>query len=168
MLFRSPLAVSAGAFGVAGGGRATAGPVSVAPGATLFGDGRMGGSVSVASNAWLMAGTASACGTLQVAGDLALADGVRPMFRFSPGGCDAFTVGGLLTFPTNGVLLAESLAGATAPAKAALFTASQPISGPADLSGWTVEGAKNCSLAYSDDRTVIYFRCPRGTLILVQ
>jgi len=54
-----PVAVTAGAFGVAGGGCATRGSVAVSAGATLFGNGLVGGDVSVASNAWLMAGTAT-------------------------------------------------------------------------------------------------------------
>jgi uncharacterized membrane protein len=163
------VAVTAGAFGVAENGRATAGPVSVAAGAMLFGHGQMGGHVTVASNAWLQAGTASACGTLQVGGDLTLAPGALPRFRFAAGAADAFTVGGLLTFPTNGVLQAEALSsGMNPPAKTALFTSPQVINGPASLTGWTVAGVPNCSLIYSADRTVIYLRSPRGTMILVR
>ncbi len=164
-----PLTVSAGAFGAASGGRATAGPVSVASGATLFGDGRMGGSVTVASNAWLHAGTPAACGTLQVVGDLALAPGARPKFRFTASASDAVTVGGRLTIPTNGVLQAQTLtAGVKPPAKTAVFTSAQVISGPATLDGWTVVGADNCTLSYNDDKTIIYLRSPRGTMILIR
>ncbi len=163
------LAVNAGAFGAAGGGVATLGPVSVAAGATLFGAGRVGGAVTVASNAWLHAGTPAACGTLQVGGDLTFAPGARPKFRFAAGAADTVTVGGRLTFPTNGVLQAQTLtAGVKPPAKIALFTSAQPINGPETLSGWTVVGEANCSLAYSDDRKVIYLRCPRGTMILIR
>ena len=77
--FSGALTVSGGACGVAEGGRITAGPVSVLAGATLFGHGQMGGPVSVASNGWLQAGTAAACGTLAVGGDL----------TFAPGACIA-------------------------------------------------------------------------------
>lgn len=163
------LTVSAGAFGPGAGGTATLGPVSVAAGATLFGHGLVGGTVSIASNAWLQAGTASACGTLQVGGDLTLSPGARPLFRFDAGAADAFTVGGLLTFPSNGVLQASALTpGVKPPAKTALFTASVAIDGPASLTGWIVEGVENCSLAYSNDRTIIYLRNPRGTMILIR
>jgi autotransporter-associated beta strand protein len=163
------VAVIAGAFGAANGGTATLGPVAVAPGATLFGHGRVGGAVSVASNAWLMAGTASACGTLQVGGSLTLAQGARIAWRFDTAVADAFTVSGLLTFPTNGVVQAQALtAGAKPPAKTALFASAQPINGPVNLTGWSVDGVENCSLVYSDDRTIIYLRSPRGTMILIR
>ncbi len=164
-----PVAVNAGAFGVAGGGCATRGPVAVAAGATLFGHGLVGGNVTVASNAWLMAGTVSACGTLQTGGNLALAPGARLAWRFDTAASDAFTVNGLLTFPTNGVVQASALTGgAHAPAKAVLFSSAQVINGPADLAGWTVEGVAKASLKYSGDRKTIYFSAPRGTLIVVR
>lgn len=163
------LAVNAGAFGVAGNGRATAGPVTVAAGATLFGSGTVGGSVAVASNAWLQAGTAADCGTLQTGGSLTLAQGTRIAWRYASAASDTFTVNGLLTFPTSGVVQASALtAGVRAPAKATLFTSVQAISGPANLTGWTVSGVKNASLAFSDDRKLIYFRCPRGALITLK
>ena len=163
------IAVNAGALGMANGGCATLGPVVVADGATLFGDGRIGGDVSVSSNAWLMAGSASACGTLQIGGALTLAPGVQLPWRFDTVASDAFTVGGLLTFPTNGVVLAEALAtGLTLPARTLLFSSSQAVNGPADLAGWTVEGVKNASLTYSADRTAIYVCTPRGTLFMLQ
>lgn len=163
-----PLSVSAGTFGVTEGGCATLGPVSVAAGATLFGDGRIGGDVAVSSNAWLRAGTATACGTLQIGGSLTLAQGVRLAYRFGATSSDLLTVGGLLTFPANGVVQAAALpAGAQSPTRAAFFTSAQAISGPADLSGWTVTGANKTSLKYSDDRTIIYFCTQRGTLIQI-
>ena len=163
------VAVLAGAFGAANGGTATLGPVAVAAGATLFGHGRVGGNVAVSSNAWLMAGTAEACGTLQVGGSLSLAPGAQIAWRFDAASSDAFTVGGLLTFPTSGVVQASALTvGAKPLAKTALFTSALAISGPADLKGWTVAGVENCSLGYSDDRTIIYLRSPRGTMILIR
>ena len=163
------LAVSAGAFGVADGGCATTGSVTVADGATLFGDGRVGGDVSVASNACLYAGTTNACGTLHVGGALTLAEGVQLVYRYSASGADTVTVDGVLTFPTNGVLYVSSLtAGLTPPAKDALFVSTQAIAGPADLTGWTVEGATNSSLRYSDDRKTIYFARPCGVLVLLR
>ena len=120
----------------------------------------------MASNAWIHAGTSAACGTLQVGGNLAIAQGALPKFRFAASSADAITVGGQLTFPTNGVLLASALtAGAHAPARAALFTSAQVISGPETLTGWTVIGVNKARLSYSDDRKTIYFQCPRGTLI---
>ena len=162
--------VSAGAYGVAAGGRAPYGPVAVAAGATLFGDGQVGGNVSVASNGWLMAGTAAACGTLQIGGSLALAPGARLAYRFGPADSnDTVTVGGLLTFPTNGVVLASALAGGvTPPAKDVFLTSPLAIAGPADLTGWTVEGVDNCSLVYSADRKTIFLTSPRGTMILLR
>jgi fibronectin-binding autotransporter adhesin len=162
-----PLTVSAGACGVAEGGRITAGPVSVLAGATLFGDGLMGGNVAVASNAWLMAGTSAACGTLAVGGDLTLAPGALLAFRFDAGKVnDTVTVAGTLTFPTDGVVQASALtAGTATPAKALFFASSQVINGPAELTGWTVDGVDNCTLRYSDDRTKIYVFNPRGSLI---
>ncbi len=163
------LAVNAGAFGVAANGRATLGPITVAAGATLFGDGRLGGTVTVSSNAWLMAGTASACGTLQVGGGLILTPGARLAYRFDRAGSnDTVTVNGLLAFPTNGVVQASALSvGVGAPAKDVFFSSTQAISGPSDLSGWTVEGVNKASLKYSDDRKTIYFACPRGTLLRI-
>jgi autotransporter-associated beta strand protein len=164
-----PVAVNAGVFGVANGGTATLGPVTVAPGATLFGSGRVGGHVTVASNAWLQAGTASACGTLQVGGGLALAQGAQLAWRFDTAAADAFTVGGPLTFPTNGVVQAQALtAGVMPPAKTALFTSTQTINGPAELTGWSVAGVGKASLTYSGDRTIIYLASPRGTMILIR
>ena len=162
------LAVNAGAFGVAGNGCATRGPVTVATGATLFGNGTVGGAVTVASNAWIQAGTTSACGTLQTGASLSLAPGARIAWRFDTAASDSFTVNGLLTFPTSGTVQASALtAGAHAPGKATLFASTQTINGPADLTGWTVAGVNKASLAYSADRTKIYVRAPRGTLIIV-
>ena len=164
-----PVAVNAGAFGVAGGGTATLGPVAVAAGTTLFGHGLVGGNVAVASNAWLQAGTSAACGTLQIGGTLTLAPGARIAWRFSTTAADAFTVGGLLTIPEGGIVTAEALtSGAKPPAKTALFSSSQIIDGPADLSGWSVVGALNCKLSYSDDRMIIYLRNPRGTMLSIR
>ena len=164
-----PVAVNAGAFGVAGGGCATRGPVSVAAGATLFGNGRVGGDVLVASNAWLQAGTASACGSLQIGGSLTLALGTRLAWRFDVAAADTITVAGLLTFPTNGVVQASALSsGVFAPAKTVLFASQQAINGPDTLTGWTVTGVNKATLAYSDDHTKIYLQCPRGTVILLQ
>ena len=162
-----PLSVNAGAFGVANGGRATAGPVSVSAGATLFGDGQAGGDVTVASNAWLHAGTPEACGTLQIGGSLTLEPGALLAYRFgAANGNDTVAVSGPLTLPPNGVIQAVALAeGVRAPAKDVFFSSPQAINGPADLSGWTVEGVKNASLKYSGDRTIIYFTCPNGTLL---
>ena len=164
------LAVNAGAFGVANGGCATLGDVTVADGATLFGDGSIGGNVSVASNAWLFAGTATACGTLHIGGSLTLADGAQISYRFSAGSADTVNVDGLLTFPTNGVLNVSSLSiGAQVPAKDAVFVSQETINGPEDLTGWTVEGANraSASIKYSDDHKTIYFSCPNGTLISI-
>ena len=164
-----PVAVTAGAFGVANGGTATLGPVAVAASATLFGNGRVGGDVTVASNAWIMAGTASACGTLQIGGNLTLVQGVCLAWRYDTAAADTFAVAGLLTFPTNGVVQASALSsGVFAPAKTVLFASTQTINGPATLTGWTVTGVNKATLAYSDDRTKIYLQCPRGTVILLQ
>jgi autotransporter-associated beta strand protein len=163
-----PVAVSAGAFGVANSGTATLGPVSVASGATLFGDGRVGGNVSVASNAWIMAGTASACGTLQAGGNLALAQGARIAWRYSASACDTFVVGGQLSFPTNGTVAASPLSnGSFPPSKQSLISSSQVIDGPGNLRGWNVTGPHYFFLVYSGDHKVIYI-CQPGTLILVQ
>jgi autotransporter-associated beta strand protein len=162
-----PVAVNAGAFGVANGGVATRGPVTVAPGARLFGNGTVGGAVIVASNAWIQAGTASACGTLWTDASLALAPGARIAWRYDTAASDSFVVNGL-TFPTNGTVQASTLTfGARAPGNATLFTSTQAINGPADLTGWTVVGVTNASLVYSADRTKIFFRSPHGTLIRI-
>lgn len=164
-----PLAVQSGAFGVAAGGTATLGPVSVAAGATLFGDGRVGGTVAVASNAWLAAGTPAAHGVLHVGADLALAPGAKPLWRFSAAERDAFTVGGRLILPATGVLYAQALTpGTRPPAKAPLFTSAQVIDGPAELTGWTVDGLENARLVYSADLKTIYFSYPSGTVISIR
>ena len=164
------LGVSAGALGVINGGCATLGPVTVASGATLFGDGRLGGDVSIASNAWLKAGTATACGTLQIGGSLSLAQGALLAYRFGLSGSnDAVTVGGMLTFPASGVVQASALpTGAKSPTRAVFFASAQTISGPSDLSGWTVVGAAKTSIRYSSDRKIIYFCTQRGTMIWIQ
>lgn len=164
------LTVSGGACGVAEGGRITAGPVSVLAGATLFGHGQMGGPVSVASNAWLQAGTAAACGTLAVGGDLTLAPGACIAWRYAAGGaCDTVTVAGAANVPTHGRVQVASLTpGLLPPAKGLLLAAPAAINGPEDLSGWTIEGAENASLRYSSDRTKIYFFTPRGTVLLLE
>lgn len=163
------LAVSAGALCVAAGGTATLGPVTVADGAALYGDGHVGGDVAVLSNATLRAGTAAACGTLAIGGDLTLATGALPVWRYASGATDAVTVGGLLTFPSNGVLRVETLtSGLKPPALAIVFASSEAVAGPADLAGWTVEGVENARLIYSGDRTDIRFYTPRGTMILIR
>jgi len=165
-----PVSVNAGAFGVADGGTATLGPVTVASGATLFGNGLIGGAVSVASNAWIMAGTAAQCGTLQTGGSLTLAQGTCLAWRFDTAANDTFIVNGVLSFPTNGVVQASALtANVQAPSKAVLFSSSLAINGPTDLTGWSVTGVTGKPyLTYSDDRTQIYFKCPHGTLLMLQ
>jgi len=164
------LTVSGGACGVAEGGRITTGPVNVLAGATLFGHGQMGGPVNVASNAWLQGGTAAACGTLAVGGDLTLAPGASIAWRYADGGTsDTITVAGTANVPTNGLVQVASLTpGLMPPAKRPLISSSTAINGPDDLSGWTVEGIENASLRYSDDRTKIYFFTPRGSLLLLK
>ena len=164
------LTVSGGACGVADGGCITTGPVNVLAGATLFGHGQMGGSVSVASNAWLQAGTAAVCGTLAVGGDLTLAPGANIAWRYADGGAfDTITVAGTVNMPTNGLVQVSSLTPELKPpAKRPLIAATTAINGPDDLSGWTIEGAKNASLRYSDDRTKIYFFTPRGMLFILE
>ena len=163
------VAVNGGAFGVTGGGTATLGPVTVASGATLFGDGSIGGDVTVASNATIRAGTASACGTLAVGGDLTLEPGAMPIWYFDSDENDLITVDGLLTIPAAGVLHVESITGGTKPPnKATVFSSTQPIEGPADLSGWTVQGATVSSISYSIDHKKILFIRSSGTIILVR
>ena len=166
--FTGPFYVNTGAFGVAGAGRATAGPVTVTAGATLFGDGLMGGRVTVLSNAVIQAGTESACGTLEIGDGLMIVPGALPLWRYDTGASDSIVVNGPLTFPTNGVLQVETLTPALMPpAKGTVFSSTQSIIGPDDLTGWTVEGATNSTLIYSEDRTIIYFSRPSGTLILI-
>jgi fibronectin-binding autotransporter adhesin len=163
------IAVNAGAFGVAGGGNATDGPVTVAAGATLFGDGRIGGSVTVVSNAFMHAGTADACGTLQIGGYLMINPGALPYWRFESGASDTTTVNGILIFPTNGVLQVESLTtGLMPPAKGTVYASTQSIVGPDDLTGWSIEGATHSTLIYNEDRTKIYFNRPSGTLLMIR
>ncbi|MDD2599788.1 MAG: autotransporter-associated beta strand repeat-containing protein [Kiritimatiellae bacterium] len=166
--YTGSLSVNAGGFGVAGAGSATAGPVTVAAGATLFGDGLMGGRVIVHSNAVIHAGTAAACGTLEIGDGLVIAPGALPLWRYSTGASDMIVVNGPLVFPTNGVLQVTSLTAELAPpGKRALFTSTQSILGADDLTGWRVEGATNSTLVYNNDRTIIYFTRPCGTLIII-
>ena len=103
-------------------------------------------------------------------GDLTLAPGACIAWRYAAGGaCDTVTVAGTANVPTHGLVQVTSLTeGLLPPAKGLLLAAPTAINGPDDLSGWTVEGAENASLRYSDDRTQIYFFTPRGTLLLLQ
>ncbi|MDD4442853.1 MAG: PA14 domain-containing protein [Kiritimatiellae bacterium] len=127
----------------------------------------LGGGVSVASNAWLRAGAAMSCGTLDVGGTLAFAPGTRLPWRYSAEAADLYTAAASV-FPTNGTLQLAPLAGGLKPpAWRPLVIAQTPINGPADLSGWVIEGAPKAELLYSADRTAIYFSAPRGTLLLL-
>jgi len=105
-----------------------------------------------------------------VGGDLTLATGARIAWRYAAGGaCDTVTVAGAANVPSNGLVQVSSLTpGLPPPAKGLLLAAPAAINGPDDLSGWTVEGAENASLRYSDDRTKIYFFTPRGTLLVLE
>lgn len=163
------LAVEAGTLCV-GGGTATLGPVTVAAGATLSGSGRIGGNVTVADQAWLMAGTPQACGTLEVGGALTVASGAQLAYRYGAAGSnDTVTVGGVLSFPASGVVHVSALGtGVHAPAKDVFFASAQVIDGPAELSGWTVEGVNQARLTYSADRKTVYFSCPTGTLLSIR
>ncbi len=145
------------------------GPVTVGAGTLAVAvAGTLGGNVSVASNALLHAGTAAACGSLVIGGDLSLAPGARLVWRYAPAASDRITVGGKLTFPTNGVIQVSAFsAGLNPPAKALLLASEQTIIGPADLKGWTVTGVKKATLQYSPDHTKIYLSCPRGTLLIM-
>lgn len=163
------ITITAGALGIAEGGTATTGKISVEAGATLFGNGSIGGGITVASNAVIYAGTPSACGTMQINGGLRLEPGALPRWRYESGASDITTVNGLLVFPSSGVLRVESLTEGLKPqAKATVFSSTQPINGPEDLSGWAVEGINNSSLTYSSDRTKIYFMRPSGTLFMIR
>lgn len=163
------LAVDAGTLAVANGGTATLGPVSVASGASLVGAGSVGGNVTVAGNATLRAGTATACGTLMVGGNLTLAAGAQPRWRYAAAGADLVSVGGRLLFPTNGTLTVQALtAGVKPPKIAPVFVSAQTIQGPADLSGWSVEGVDDARLLYNANRTVIRFYIPSGTTVLIR
>ena len=163
------LAVASGTLSV-DGGTTGAGAVTVASGATVCGNGRLGGDVTIASNAVIHAGTSTACGTLAVGGNLTLVPGAVPAFRFSAGGeHDVITVDGRLSFPSNGVVQASALAaGVPIPSKALFLSSPLTINGPSDFSGWTVEGVGNATLKYSDDGTKIYFFRPCGILIMLQ
>ncbi len=103
-------------------------------------------------------------------GDLTLAPGANIAWRYADGGAfDTITVAGTVNMPTNGLVQVSSLTPELKPpAKRPLIAASTAINGPDDLSGWTVEGAKNASLRYSDDRTKIYFFTPRGMVFILE
>jgi len=124
----------------------------------------------VNSNGWLMAGTTSNCGTLDIGGALTIEQGARLAYRFDIAGSnDTINVSGEITFPSNGVVQVSALTeGATAPAKDIFLSSTESIIGPADLSGWSVEGINNSSLQYSNDRTKIYFSRPSGTLLMIR
>ena len=162
------LTVCEGALCVTNGATATLGPVTVAWGATLFGSGRVGGNVTVADHAAIRAGFDGNCGALAIGSNLVVQSGAILVWRFGSGTSDLITVGGRLTFPTNGIMQAVALnSDVSAPAKTVLFASTQTINGPDTLTGWTVTGVNKATLAYSDDRTKIYLACPRGTVILV-
>jgi len=115
----------------------------------------------------LRAGAAMPCGTLYVGGTLAFAPGTRLPWRYSAEAADLYTAAASV-FPTNGTLQLAPLAGGLKPpAWRPLVIAQTPINGPADLSGWVIEGAPKAELLYSADRTAIYFSAPRGTLLLL-
>ena len=163
-----PLTVEGGAFGVGADGVATCGPVTVLDG-LLFGQGAVGGAVDIASGAWLQAGMPAACGTLAIGGDLTLAPGANVKFRYaSPAQADTFTVGGVLTLSEAGTVTAAALTGANSPTKWLLFSTGAVINGPADFSAWTIDGLPRASLVYSADRTQVYVREARGTMLLLQ
>jgi len=164
-----PLAVTQGALGILGGGRATSGPVLAADGTLLFGHGIIGADVTLASGASLQAGTANTCGILATSGDLLITDGAQVRWRYaSTASADTFTIGGLLTLPETGTIYAQALNATKPPAKWPLFSSLIPIDGPATLAGWTLDGHPKAKLGYSADKTTIYVLDPRGTVLLIR
>jgi autotransporter-associated beta strand protein len=166
-----PLTIAGGALGAGAGGVATLGPVSVLDDAMLFGQGTVGGAVNVASNAWLQGGTMDACGVLTIGGNLTLAEGAKVKFRFATTSlADAFVVNGVLTLPQDGVVFAEPIkAGAKSPVKWLLFSSpNAEIKGPANLSGWVIDGIPTAKLSYGIGNRTIYLDDPRGTVLLVR
>ena len=165
-----PLVISQGAVGAAASAVATEGPVFVQDGATLFGQGRAGGSVDVMDGGWIQGGLPATCGTLTTGGGLTLWDGANVKVRYAAGSHpDAFAVGGTLTLPDSGVITAEVLGlGARLPNGHLLFDTQLPIAGPAGLAGWTVAGVTPVpKVRYSANRTKVYLGFP-GTLILIK
>ncbi|MCL1920485.1 MAG: hypothetical protein FWG50_05320 [Kiritimatiellaeota bacterium] len=164
-----PLTVNGGALGVDLNGVATLGPVLVQNGSLLFGSGAFGGDVYVTADSGLHAGTAAACGTLAIGGLLTLEDGARLDWRYgAKPAADTTTVGGL-TFPETGTLhVAPLVPGATPPARHAVFDSATPINGPANLSGWEIDGIRGAKLGYNAARTQILFHSARGTVILLR
>ena len=163
------LTLTAGALEITNGAVATLGDVTVCWGTTLFGNGQAGGNVIVADHGTLRAGFDATCGSLAIGSNLVIQAGATPIWRYASGVSDTITVGGRLTFPTNGVLQVASLPeGLRSPGLAPVFESAQPISGPDTLSGWTVEGVKNGKLLYSSDRTQILFCTPSGSVILLR
>jgi len=163
------LTIRDGAFGVGLDGIATLGPVFVEDGARLFGHGTIGGAVNVAPGAVLHAGTASACGTLNISGYLNIEDGANVEWRYaSKSEADTFIVGGL-TIPNEGTLYtAPIVPKATSPGKHILFTSATTINGPADFTGWTIEGIKGAQLAYGANNTQVVLHASRGTVLILK
>ncbi|MCL2104138.1 MAG: PA14 domain-containing protein, partial [Kiritimatiellaeota bacterium] len=164
-----PLTVDGGAFGVGADGIATLGPVSV-QGGLLFGQGTVGGAVHVAPGVWIQGGTADACGTLTTGGDLVIEEGVNIKYRYASSSvADTFIVNGVLTLPNDGVVYTQPFTvGARPPAKWLLFDSPNAINGPADLSGWVVDGIPSAKLTYGPGKTRVYLNAPSGTMLMIR
>ena len=146
----------------------TTGPLTVREGTLAIAGARAyAGSVHIAGG-WFRAGSERECGTLAIGGDLILAPGTILPWRYSSAAADHYAVAGIATFPAEGVLRLTPLStGLPAPARRPVVTSLHPIDGPADLTGWIIDGDERATLRYNADRTEIYFSSPRGTLLLL-
>ena len=140
-----PLAITGGAVGIGNGGTLTLGPVLVQSGAQLFGHGHIGGNLTVAEGASLK-------------------------WRYaSPSQADTITLGGTLTLPASGVVYAApAAAGVKSPTKWSLILTTTQVIGPADLSGWVIDGLPRAKLVYGNNGTGVFVSEPRGTVLLLR
>ena len=96
------------------------------------------------------------------------ATGRKSHFRSCTG---AYTValGVLFKLPEMGTLdIAPIAPGAKLGGKYVLFDSATLIDGPADFSGWTINGLKGAQLSYNSAKTQVVLRTSRGTMLILK
>ena len=165
-----PVTVAAGSLGVAEDGTATLGDVTVKSGAAIFGTGILGGVISVEAGGAIAGGTGDG-GTLSAVKSITLAEGSVVQVRY-----DAAAGGTIhapaVTLPDSAEVTYVTDTGLQTPTRVVLFTADEPITGPAAFDGWSItqdgEQVPSAKLSYNGDKTAVYLVNTFGTLILIK
>jgi autotransporter-associated beta strand protein len=135
---------------------------------TLGGIGKIAGTTTVASNAFVSGGSTTAVGTLTVT-NLVMKEGAGLAWNYGTTTQDSVVVAGALTLATNAVVnvsAAEGAALSQLPPSAVLMTYTSS-SGATSLNGWVVNGLLSARVKLDAPNKQVLLLKSRGTIISV-